>query len=78
MELDSKKNFVSELSTLLVKYGDGRYDDFKENPLTYTPVINGATGGVTMEMVTRGGRTANVTGDSLIGILCDIVEQGVI
>lgn len=76
--MEDKKQFVADLNAALIANGGGSYDYLKDHPLTYVPIINGATQGISTELVTQGPRTANITGDSLGAILGDLVVQGVL
>lgn len=70
-EMEEKARFVELLNAALVECGDGRYDHLADQPMVYE-----RSGGE--EFVTRGIRRACVTGDSLVGVLQDIVDQGVL
>lgn len=70
---EDKAGFVDALNAALIVYGDGRYDHLIETPLTYVPVYR--DGRIVSEHVTLGSEVANVTGDSLTGMLGDIYKQ---
>lgn len=70
-DMEEKARFVELLNAALVECGDGRYDHLADQPMVYE-----RSGGE--EFVTRGIRRACVTGDSLVGVLQDIVDQGVL
>lgn len=78
MEPENKEGFINDLNLLLIKHGGGRYDFLKSTPLVYTKIISGETGNVMGEIVTCGGKCANVHIDTLPAMMADIYKQGVI
>lgn len=67
-EQRAKAWFVQQINSALLICGEGRYSSLEDEPLTY--VVEGSE-----EYVACGQRRACVTGDSLIAIMRDIVEQ---
>lgn len=75
-EQQHKKEFVSDLNSLFVIHGDGRYDDMRKQGLRFVVdrsgeefVVNGPEG-------TR--KRVCVTGDSLKAMLSDMARAGVV
>ena len=71
---ENKAGFVRDLNRALIVNGGGRYDYLLETPLVYMPTTN-ESGEVIDEHVACGPHLANVTGDSLIGMIGDIYTQ---
>lgn len=69
--MEEKARFVELLNDALLKCGGGRYDYLASQPMVYER--SGSE-----EFVTLGIRRACVTGDSLVGMMQDIVDQGVL
>lgn len=71
---EDKAGFISALNQALITYGGGRYDYLLETPLTYVKVHD-TKGRLVSEHVFCGPHDANVTGDSLIGMIGDVHDQ---